>query len=231
MKSFAWPLVLVIAGCDANETDDDFPVEPGGGDSVPVSGDPVETFTGRICISNTISNLSQCRPNNLGGFTVALGRSAVITDANGGFELPVPALATSSFRVTGPGVVPTSTPFSQSLTVPVVDADVWARTLQSNQIFAVPNTGAILGNVVRAGNAAQNITVASTPAGQFGPFFDTETGFGTNATGARGVFMVPGIATGTAGLTFTDTSGLETTVAGVQVVNGGVTILDSVVLP
>ena len=231
MKSFALPLMLLV-GCASDQ--DDFPVEPNGMEGTPpINGNTGETFRARICVSDSIVDLTRCRSGGLAGFTVKLGSRSTTTDATGAFELPAPTGTTTTppFTVSGPGAVTTTTPFSPSLTLPVIDADVYARTMASNQIFASTGTGAILGNVTRSGNAASDVVVTSNPTGSFMPLFDTDgTGFGTNATGARGVFWLPGIATGGANLTFSDVGG-ETTVAGVQVVNGGVTILDSVVLP
>jgi hypothetical protein len=79
---------------------------------------------------------------------------------------------------------------------------------------------------------ARGIGVMSLPTAPFGSFYDGTDAFSRDRTGARGVFFVPGLATGTTQLTFRDlaTAG-ETIVNGVTVRNGGVTILDSVTLP
>jgi hypothetical protein len=73
--------------------------------------------------------------------------------------------------------------------------------------------------------------VTSTPSPAFGPLFDgsTPTSWALDGTGARGVWWIPGVAAGTARVTLRDlaTSG-ETTVDGVQVVNGGITIMDAI---
>jgi hypothetical protein len=46
------------------------------------------------------------------------------------------------------------------------------------------------------------------------------------------VFLVPGVTVGRAALTMREaSSGGESTVAGISVINGGVTILDSLVIP
>ena len=225
-------VLLVVAGCDADDHDT-FAVEPNDTDTtVPPPGNHNPgTLSGRICISNTLANLSQCRTTNLGGFTVSIGGESTTTDSSGNFTLPTPTGSLLSFTVSGPGAVTTTTPFSPSLTLPVIDADVYARALMSNQIFAVEGQGAIMGSVVRDGVPASGISVSSTPTGAFSPVFDlTGETVGATSTGARGVFWVPGIASNSAALRFTDSTGAETTVAGISVVNGGVTILDSVPL-
>ena len=233
MTRLALPLLLAIVGC-ADSDDGDYPVEPTGDDYTTLPGGNTSmpgTLSGRICISNSIANLSQCRHDDLEGFTVAIGGNTTTTDINGNFTLPTPSGSLLSFTVTGPGAVTTTTPYSPSTTLPVIDADVYARALASNQIFASEGEGAILGTAMRNGQPARDITVTSNPTGSFSPLYDTDgPDLGVNATGARGVFWVPGLATGATGLTFRDSGGAETTVAGVQVVNGGVTILDSVAL-
>ena len=74
--------------------------------------------------------------------------------------------------------------------------------------------------------------VASTPAlGVAAPSF-APTRFLVQVRGnGPDVILIPGLTSGATGLSFSDGAGGETTVAGVQVVNGGVTILDSTVLP
>lgn len=231
-------LMLVAVGC-ANETTDDFPVEPSGQDpasspSGEGTGGAGSMLRGRVCISDSITSLSSCRTSDLEGFQVSLGGNVATTDAGGNFRVMIPDVAPMSFTVSGPGAVTTTTPYDPDLsTLPVIDADVYARTMASNGVFATEGTGAIIGNVTRGNAPLSNVTVTSTPTGAFQTFYDVDgTGpLGTNATGARGIFWIPGLTTGATGLSFSDGAGGETTVAGIQVVNGGVTILDSTVLP
>jgi hypothetical protein len=240
MKRLALLAVLAASGCaDEGADPDEFPVEPGGDHStgIPTPTDPgTAMLRGRVCVAMNLLNLSACRANNLAGFMVSIGGQTAMTNERGEFAVPAPSGSLLDFTVSGPGAVTTTTPFSPSLTLPVIDADVWARALASNQIFGREGTGAILGNVVRGGVPAAGIEVSSSPIGEFAPLFDTEGPegpvFGPDRTGARGVFFLPGIAAGSAGLTFRDpTAAAETNVAGVSVINGGVTILDSVALP
>ena len=228
MKSLAFVL-LAIAGCDADDHDT-FDVEPASTDTpLPPNG---ITLRGRICISNSLSNLTVCRTTALAGFTVSIGDRSTTTDDNGDFTIPMPTGSQLSFTVRGIGAVTTTMPFSPSLTLPVIDADVFARSMASNQIFLAPNQGTILGTVTRDGVPVRGVAVSSIPTSAFSPLFDaTDVELGTaTGTGARGVFLVPGLTFGAASLQLADTTGAETTVAGVQVVNGGVTILDSIPL-
>ena len=213
--------------------DEEFPVAPGGNtpESSPTGGSA--TLSGRICVSMSLVDLRSCRSSNLAGYRVQLGDQSATTDIGGNFTMDSPTGAPGSFTISGSGAVTTTTPYTASFgTLPVIDADVYARALASNQIFGSAGTGAILGNITRGGSPASNLTVTSDPRGAYSPLYDAEgTGFAGNATGARGVFWLPGIAAGTTNLRFSDAAGGETTVAGVQVVNGGVTILDSLVMP
>jgi hypothetical protein len=229
--------MLALVGC-ANQTDgDDFPVEPSGQDTTPTgsgTGGAGSMLSGRICVSDNIMSLASCRTNDLEGFQVSLGNNVAMTDAGGNFRVQIPGTAPPAFTVSGPGAVTTTTPYDPSLaSLPVIDADVYARTMASNGVFATEGTGAIIGSVTRNGSPLRDVTVSSMPTGAFETFYDVDgTGpFGTNATGARGVFWIPGLTQGATGLSFSDGAGGETTVAGVQVVNGGVTILDSTVMP
>jgi hypothetical protein len=239
MKCFAYGVMLALVGCAGETNDDDYPVEPSGQDpsTTPTgggNGGAGSLLSGRICVSDSILSLSSCRTNDLAGFQVALGASTATTDAGGNFRVEIPENAPPAFTVSGPGAVTTTTPYDPSLaSLPVIDADVYARTMASNGVFASEGTGAIIGNVTRNGQPLQDVTVSSTTGGAFQTFYDVDgTGpLGTNATGARGVFWIPGLISGATGLSFSDGAGGETTVAGVQVVNGGVTILDSTVLP
>lgn len=241
MKRLGLLAVLVVAGCADESLDpDEYPVYPSSGADEPGSTTTgtggAGMLRGRVCVATNLVNLSACRQGNLGGFNVSIGGQSATTDETGAFEMPMPTGSLLSFTVSGMGAVTTTTPYSPSLTIPVIDADVYARAMGSHQIFAAEGTGAILGSVVRGGAPATGIEVSSTPTGMFSPLFDTVgddgPGFGPDRTGARGVFWLPGIATGSAGLTFRDpATAAETTVAGISVINGGVTILDSVTLP
>lgn len=228
------PLVLAITGCVEDGDGRGYPIEPGGSPAPPLAPDGTQMLRGRICVVLTLTNLRECRRNDLAGFDVSIGDLSATTDDTGAFTLPTPTGSLLSFTVAGPGAITTTMPFSPSLTLPVIDADVYARALRSNQIFAPPGTGAILGTIARGGRPASGATVSTIPAGIFTPFYDAPmgtTGFGTTSTGARGVFWVPGLTFGPTDLTFRSGAGGETTVSGIQVVNGGVTILDSVPLP
>lgn len=229
--------VAVVAGC--GDDLDDYPIVPGGpvgpgfamppgpGPGGPDGGADLTVVAGRVCRTLDLLDLSACAPIGVGGMTVAINGVSTLTAPDGTFELAMPSASLMSFVVSGPGAITTTTPFSPSTTLRVIDADVFARALASNNIDLPLGTGAILGNIVRAGLPAAGFSVQSAPLSVFGPLFDDVTGFGFDRTGARGIFLVPGV-TGPANLVF---SPGESLVAGIPVINGGVTLLDSIVMP
>jgi hypothetical protein len=225
MKSLA--LILVVAGC-ASDAGDDFPLLTGD-NSLPAPGQS-GVVTGRICVITDPRNFTGCAPSGAGGLMVSLAGSTATTNTDGSFQLAAPATA-SEVSVTGAGIVPTQISMSSAASIPVLRADLFSQMMAANGITPSSGSGSILGTVVRGGVPQPGITVTVTPRPAFPPMFDgaTPTAFTLDATGARGVVWIPGVALGPTQLTFRDlaTSG-ETTVNGVQVVNGGITIMDTV---
>ena len=229
MKTLA--LIALLAGCAA-DTGDDFPLLTGGG-SLPAAGQ-AGVVSGRICVVTDPRNLAACSPSGADGLTVTLASSAATTAQDGSFQVVVPPAAspaTPMLSVTGPGFVPTQITMSSAASIPVLRADLFSQMLAANGITPSSGSGSILGTVVRGGVPAPGVTVTVTPAPAFAPRFDggSPTSFALDATGARGVVWIPGVALGPTQLTFRDlaTSG-ETTVNGVQVINGGITFMDAV---
>jgi hypothetical protein len=217
---------LLLTACALDE--DRLPIIPGSGASgTGIPGEPMDaTISGRVCMAEDLIIRTPCTAT--GGLTVSLGDVSTTTFDDGSFVLPVPTGSPLAFTVSGPGAITTTTPYSPSTTIPVVNADVWATMLASNQISVPEGAGSILGTVMRDGAPVSGVTVVADPSGIAGPFYDTDAGFGIDRTGARGVFLVPGITGAASSLAF---SPGESNVAGISVINGGVTILDSVTLP
>jgi hypothetical protein len=72
------------------------------------------------------------------------------------------------------------------------------------------------------------VTATSVPVTAFAPRFDGEspTVFSSTATGARGIVLFPGIAAGTADLTFEEQqTSAQLLVPGVPVIDGGLTFV------
>lgn len=229
MRRFAL-LLVVISGCASNSDDGDYPVVPGGANGPSGGGGGGTQLAGRACLVDDPRDLGACSTGDASGLTVTAGGMTTTTDADGNFELPITADGTM-VRITGDDIVPTQAAADAAGAVPLLRADLYAQMMAANGVTPSTGSGSILARVTRAGEPVSGVTATSNPAGSFDPMFDgtTPTSWTVDGTGARGIVWVPGVAAGPTSLTFSDiaTSG-ETTVGGVQVINGGITILDSV---
>lgn len=228
--------IALLAGC-STEAPDGYPVQPGPAVAPPVTNDS-GMVKGRVCVINDPRDLTGCATSDAGGMSVRLADQMVSTSPNGSFAIPAPTAGTSPtpamLGITGPGMVPTqiAVPVSGgAMSVPLLKADLFAQMMAANGIALSSGSGSILGRVTRGGMPVTGATASSTPSPAFGPLFDgsTPTSWTLDGTGARGVVWIPGVAAGPTQLTFRDlaTSG-ETTVDGVQVINGGITIMDAI---
>jgi hypothetical protein len=227
MKTLA--LAVLLVAC-TDRADDDYPVLPGHGFGVP--GETSGAISGRVCLIMADPRaLATCADTGADNITVALGGVTTTTGANGAFTLVPPAASNLVFTVSGPSIVTSSQIFSPTNVIPAINADLFEEVLAANGIVLTPGSGSIFGSVLARGVPAAGVTAASTPSPAFGPFFDgtTPTSFTLNATGARGVVFLPGVTVGPASLTLSDLSTeTETTVDGIQVVDGGITFVDAV---
>lgn len=226
------PVVLLAGGC-ADSTDD-YPVSTN--DPVAPSTGSTTTapmLSGRVCVVTDPRALTTCSATGAGGLVVSAGGAVVQTSADGTFSIPVPAHPSmTALQISGAGIVPTQLPASSAMSsVPVLQSALYQQMIEATGFTVTPGTGAVLASVTRNGQPVSGVTMTSSPIGGAGPFFDgaTATGFTPDATGTRGIVWAPGIAMGTASLTFRDPQqGIETTVGGVQVVDGGLTLTDAI---
>jgi hypothetical protein len=228
-------LVLVVAAC---APDPDYPVIAGGSGVRPGSQSTAVTI-GRVCVVTDLLSLGTCASTGASGITVSLGSSTVTTAADGTFRITTPNTVNPMITVTGPGLVSSAqllggTSLGIVNSIPALSSTLFEQMLAANGIGLLPGAGSIVATVLRRGVPVSGVTASSIPTSVSGPLFDgsTPTAFTINATGARGIVWFPGVPIGPVNLRFSDLSTAgETTVAGVQVVNGGITFLDSVVLP
>jgi hypothetical protein len=231
-------LLCSALGAACTDDDDHGPIITQGGLPTTSGTGTSGRLSGRVCVLEDLQDIASCATDAGGGLIVTLGDSAAISDDDGSFTIDVPPGLTNvnnpTFSVTGPGIVPTAfpitLPFTGTGSVPVVDADRFARALTSNGVPLGLETGSILGTVRDGRGLLAGVTVRSTPASAFGPFFDaaTSTNWGVDGTGMRGVVLIPGLTAGMVDLSFSHIAGgLTTNVAGIPVRNGGVTILDT----
>ena len=222
-------LALVLAACPNADTDD-YPVLPNAGTRTP-TGAPNLIF-GRVCVLVDARVFATCTTFNLLPMTVKVGASSTTTNPDGTFVLPAPQGSNLAFTVTGPNIVTSTQPFSVNNTIPVVPQDLFGQMLTANGITLTAGSGSVLASVVsRGGVPVSGVTAVSTPSPAFGPFFDgtTPTSWTLNGTGSRGIVWLPGVNAGAASLTLNDVgSSGETTVDGIQVIDGGITFVDAV---
>ncbi len=230
-----------MAGCTSA---DDLPVEGGGGGGTPIDrgqaivishgagGTSAINVEGRVCLISDPRDLALCSNTAESGIIVSLGTATTVTLPNGQFVLPAPPGSNLSFVVSGPNITPTTMPLTSTNTIPVLPLSLFQDLMAANGVVLQSGTGSILASVVdRTGAPVAGVSATSVPTSAFGPFFDgtTPTQWTLNQTGQAGVVLFPGVTVGPATLTFSDLgSGTETTVGGVQVVDGGLTIEEAV---
>jgi hypothetical protein len=222
---------LALAAC-ANDGPD-FPVTTQGGGGAGGGGTATPVIRGRVCLISDPRFLATCATTGAGGLTVTIGNGTATTIDNGTFVMNMPTSgATSTISATGTGIVPAITPFTTTATIPVINQALFDQMVLATGITTSAGTGSILATVVRNGEPVPNVNATATPAPAFGPFFDgtTPTGFTLNPTGAQGVVFFSGAATNApVNVTFTDSATqAETTVGGVQVIDGGITFVEGI---
>ena len=127
-------------------------------------------------------------------------------------------------------MVTTSQALSPQLRIPVLRQQAFNELLTQNGITTLSGTGSVFATLVRGGTPVSGATATSTPSPAFGPFFDTTqpAPWSLNATGASGIVWFPGLVAGPADLSFNTLTGGSAIVGGVQVINGGITMVETV---
>jgi hypothetical protein len=241
MRRFAFVLAMLVAGCVNDDTD--FPVTTQGGPAPNGSGGGTSTVTGHVCVVSDPRFLTQCVTTNLDGMTVTLTTPTTngvvtttsTTTADGTFVINTPAVTAPTgptiFTITGPTIIASSQPLTPTVNIPVITTDLFNQIAAANGIALTETTGtgSIIATVTRGGLPVSGVQVAATPTSAFGPFFDgtSPTGFTLNGTGVQGVSLLSGFHSGPVNLTFNDPGfATETTVGGVQVIDGGITFVE-----
>jgi hypothetical protein len=230
-------LLLLLVGCtDQGGPKYDINTPSGTATGNPAGGGGTSArISGRVCVLADPQILDACSIKGAGGLSVNMGAATATTTADGSFTIEPDAttnIATTPISVTGAGVIASQTSVHGSNIVPVMSNDLFDQMVLATGITTEANSGAIMATVnTNAGLAARGVTATANPTLAAGPFFDS-TGtspWTLDATGARGVAFFPNVSTiGPTSLTFTDpTTAGETTVDGVQVVDGGITYVDA----
>jgi len=233
LRGFAFGACCALALAACASDGPDFPITTQGGGPTGGGGTATPALRGRVCLINDPRFLAACATTGAGGITVAIGNSTATTTDNGAFVMNTPTFGnTSTITAIGAGVVPSTTPLTASATIPVINQALFDQMVLSTGITTSAGTGSILASVVRNGEPVANINATATPAPAFGPFFDgmTPAGFTVNPTGAQGVVFFSGATPNTpTNVTFTDAATqTETTVGGVQVIDGGITFVEGI---
>ena len=232
MKALAF--VILCAAC--NDIDGpEFPIQPTVG-SAGTSGigfvdANVVVLVGRVCVIDNVISVN-CANTGVENVVVSAANQTVVAAADGTFAFTEPFTTTSDlvFTVSGPAVVTTAQTLNARMQINVLRQTAFNNMLAFANIETVPiNTGSVIATVTNAGVPVIGATATSVPVAAFGPFFD---GIGpepwtTNATGAAGIVWFPFINAGPADLSFNTLTGGEAIVGGVQVINGGITMVET----
>jgi hypothetical protein len=224
--------VLLFAAC-ASEPGTELPVEPGTNGSAATMGndevDNTSMLRGRVCVVNDVFS-NQCAKTGAGGLSVSLGGETALTNDDGTFALTPSAGTGLSFLISGADVVTTSQALNPTMRIPVLRQSVFSRMMAENGITTTAGTGSIFASLIRGGQPVEGIGAQSTPSPAFGPFYDgtMPTPWTLNATGQRGIVWFPGMTAGPADLSFNTGTGGEAIVGGVQVINGGITMVETI---
>jgi hypothetical protein len=228
-------LVLLLALAACQNGGDDFPVVPQGGPAPGAGGGSTVVIVGRVCVLTDPRVFTSCVDTGAQNITVTVGNQVTTTAVDGSFVVNTPTATDAgptTITVSGVGIIPSSQTLTPAAVVPALREELFSRVLAANGIVLTPGSGSIMATVVRNGQPVRGVTAISTPSPAFGPFFDgtTPTAFTLNGTGAEGVVFLPGLSPTTpVDLTFNDiATATETTVGGVQVINGGITFTEGI---
>jgi len=233
-------LAIALVATAACRDDDipDLPINPPTGSGSPVVGKGVTgvppgtivLLSGRVClITVNAFALAQCATTGAGNFSVALGGATVVTADDGTFVIRAPVSPGQVFQVTGDTIVPAAQAVQAINIIPAFDTGLFTTLLTTNGISVSPTMGSVMASVTNnAGQPVAGVTATSNPTSASGPFFDgaQPSQFSQNETGNSGIVFFPGLTTiGPTAINFTQSSGVETTVDGVQVFDGGITFV------
>ena len=235
MKCVAF--ALLCAACVGDDAGPAFPVEPGTNGSAATAGTTggatgdggTALLRGRVCVVEDIRFQNSCASSGASGLAVSLGTQTAITNEDGSFAMPPPPGTGLSFTVTGPGLVTTSQALNARAQINAIRQSTFDEMVLATGITPGFETGSIIATVTQGGVAAAGVSATSKPTAAFGPFFDglDPMPWTTNATGTSGIVWFPGLVAGPAELSFNTLTGGSAIVGGVQVINGGVTMVET----
>ena len=214
MRLFACSLVLVAA-CTSG-TDDDYPVEPGGGsgtfgNTVGQGGSDGGTpdgsgRSGRVCGLSEILAWDECDPIGLDGLMVTVGAANATTAANGTFTIAEPTGSDLWWRVFGNAQLPSLREFPSDNTIPSIRLAQFQDLAADSNVVIGNNVGTVFVQVLYNGAPVQDAT-ASLAGSQDLVYYDdrlSPSDFSLGMTHEAGLVWFPNVTPGNA-VTFTVT--------------------------
>jgi len=230
MKCLLVVVLLAACGDDVGFT---FPITDNpGGNGANASGvlDAAIVLRGRVCVIDTLTTTTiTCATTGADNLTVRLADQTATTSSDGTFVITPPVGTGLSFQVSGPNLVTTSQALTARAQINALRQTAFDQMVTVNGVTVPVNTGSIIATITRAGVGVSGVTATSTPSPAAGPFFagSEPMPWSINATGASGIVWFPGINAGPADLSFFTGTGGEAIVGGVQVINGGITMVET----
>ncbi len=209
--------VLTLVACHPG-SDDSFPIVPGGDDSpitpppdttpADASGDAATAIAGRVCVVTDLRSLtSGCATTGVAGIAVTLGTRTTVTLADGTFTMSVASGETPSgaWSASGAAYVTSRVLFGGPNLIPMTTEARYAEILLANGMVSGGGQGAIIGRVSTSGAARPGITASTAPVATYVAHYDAATAlqWEQDATGANGVFWIPGAPVGDVAVTLT----------------------------
>jgi hypothetical protein len=235
-------LLLVVGLVACRNSDENFPVTPGGGGhggSVPGADASFDVgdggnFLGKVClISDPRLPTSGCATTGAGGLIVSLGSNTATTADDGSFVIAATAATGAVWTVTGANIVPTVAPFTALAVIPALLAVPFADLENANGVVPTPGNGAVFVRVVQNSTAVAGATAIATNQLQYATLYDPASGlvWNANATGALGVAWLPGVLAGSQTVTVTPPAPAQPVVlSNVPIVEGALTFITAEVL-
>jgi len=222
-------IVLFCVAC-GDDVAFDLPIEPTPGSPGGVfGGDAATVLRGRVCVIDSLTTTITCATTGVDNITVNLGDQTTTTSSDGTFTISPPVGTGLSFQVSGPNVMTTSQALTARAQINALRQAAFDQMVTVNGVTVPANAGSIIATVTRAGVGVSGVTATSTPSPAAGPFFagSEPMPWSINATGASGIVWFPGINAGPADLSFFTGTGGSAIVGGVQVINGGITMVET----
>jgi len=208
-------LLVALSACKQG-TGDDYPIIPGGDDSIftpmadaaPADGTTLgdgSMLTGRVCLITDLRTPAACADTGAADIAVELGTATAMTADDGAFMMLAPSGTNLVWRTSKAGLVSSAMPFSTSAIVPMIASDGYAELEGANGVILNSGEGSVVLYVQLAGTPLSGATVTVAPAPTYLSMGDTGNPlvWVEGVTGSHGVSWIPGAAAGSVVATVT----------------------------